>query len=121
MKKLLGTLISGSLIEGFVMRIDHNAQLEDIKTGKFVSITGTNNTFFSLISGLSLEVTSQDILLFPPAQEEKLLNSFLKQKDVYATASLKLMLMLGKDERPMPVKTIPPHFSAVHEATQRDV
>ncbi|MCX5922907.1 MAG: DUF87 domain-containing protein [Candidatus Dependentiae bacterium] len=121
MKKLLGTIISGSLVEGFVMRIVPEAHLEDIKTGKFVSITGKQHTFFSLITDLALEVTHPDILLFPPTEQETLLSSILKQKDIYATATLKPMLMLNKDDQPMPVKTIPPHFSAVHEATKRDV
>ena len=33
MKKILGTIISGSLVEGFIMRISPDANLEDIKTG----------------------------------------------------------------------------------------
>lgn len=121
MKKNLGHIVSGSLTEGFVMRINPDAHLEDIKTGKFVSITGNQHTFFSLITDLSLEVTHPDILLFPPTAEEKLLSSVLRQKDMYATAVLKPMLMLNRENRPMPVKTIPPHFSAVHDATQKDV
>lgn len=121
MKNLLGTIVSGSLTEGFVMRIAPSTHLETIKTGKFVSIQGIDHTFFSLITDLTLEVTHTDILLFPPSAHEKLLNSVLKQKDVYATAILKPMLMLTKELRPMPVKTIPPHFSSVYDATQQDV
>lgn len=121
MKKNLGHIVSGSLTEGLVMRISPDAHLEDVKTGKFVSVSGNQNTFFSLITDLSLEVTHPDILLFPPSQEETLLSSILKQKDIYTTAVLKPMLMLNRENRPMPVKTIPPHFSIVHEATQKDV
>lgn len=121
MKRQLGTIVSGSLTEGFVMRIHHTAPVEDIKTGKFVSIVGNNYTFFSLVTDLSLEVSHPDILLFPPTPQEKLLNSILKEKDVYATASLKPMLMLGKDLRPVPVKTIPHHFAQVFEANSQDV
>jgi len=121
MKKLLGRIVSGSLGEGFVMRITPETNLEEIKTGKFVSVVGQNYTFFSLITDLTLEVTHPDILLFPPTQEETLLNKILKQKDIYATASLKPMLMLDKQERHMPVKTIPPHFASVFEADNQDV
>lgn len=103
------------------MRISPEANLEEIKTGKFVSVTGNQHTFFSLITDLSIEVTHPDILLFPPSEHETLLTSILKQKDIYATATLKPMLMLNKQEQPMPVKTIPPHFSQVHDATQKDV
>lgn len=103
------------------MRISPATDLETIKTGKFVSIEGKDHKFFSLITDLTLEVTHSDILLFPPTTTETLLNSILKQKDIYATASLKPMLMLTKELRPMPVKTIPPHFAAVYDATQQDV
>jgi len=121
MKKKVGHIISGSLTEGFVLRINPETQLETIKTGKFVSIEGKFHKFFSLITDLKLEVTSPDILLFPPAKEESILSSFLQKKDIYATANLKPMLMLGKDEIPSPVKTIPPHFSQVYEASNKDV
>jgi DNA helicase HerA-like ATPase len=121
MKKILGTIIAGSLTEGLTMRINPQAQLEEIKTGKFVSIAGSHHKFFSLITDLKLEVTNQDILVFPPTENEPLLNKALKTKDIYATVILKPMLMLGSDQKPMPVKTIPPHFSTVYEADNKDV
>jgi len=120
-KKKLGHIISGSLTEGFELRVDSEADLETIKTGKFVSVVGRQYKFFSLITDLKLQVTHPDILLFPPSQEEKLLSSILKQKDMYATAQLKPMLMLAADGRPSPVKTIPPHFCSVYEADKKDV
>src|SRR5579872_2011900 len=111
MKKILGHILSGSLTEGFIIRISPDTPLEEIKTGKFVSINGKNYTFFSLITDLKLEVTNPDILLFPPTEQETLLSSLLKQKDMYATATLRPMLMLTKDNTPSPVKTIPAHFA----------
>lgn len=121
MRHLLGTIISGSLTEGFVMRIASSATIEEIKTGKFVSIHGTNYQFFSLITDLTLHVTNQDIVLFPPQKHETLLKKSLEQHDMYATATLKPMLMVNNEQKPMPVKTIPPHFAPVFEATKKDV
>lgn len=121
MRTLIGHIIAGSLVEGLIMRISPHASLDDIKTGKFVSIVGEKNTFFSLITDLKLEVTSQDILLFPPEADEKLLHDTLRQKDIYATAILRPMLALDKQKKPMPVKTIPVHFAAVYEATSQEV
>ena len=121
MKKPLGSIISGSLTDGFVMRIAPDAHLEDIKTGKFLSVVGNSYKFFSLITDLSLEVTNSDILLFPPSKEETLLMNMLKQRDIYATAVLKPMLMLDHENNPRPVKTIPPHFATVYEASTQDV
>ena len=121
LKRILGHIISGSLTEGLIIRIAPDIPLEEIKTGKFVSIVGKSHTFFSLITDLTIEVTHPDILLFPPTPEEKLLTSLLKQKDMYATAVLKPMLMLTKENKPSPVKTIPPHFAPVYEADKKDV
>lgn len=122
MRNKLGHIISGSLTEGFIMRINPETHLETIKTGKFVSVDGKQHKFFSLITDLTLEVTNQDILLFPPdTEEESVLSEFLLKKDIYATANLKPMLMLSKDNKPSPVKTIPPHFSEVYEASNKDV
>ncbi len=121
MKTEIGRIISGSLTDGLTMRITAGADLEAIKTGKFLSIKGNRHRFFSLITDLSLAVTNPDILLFPPGPEEKLLNELLQQRDIYATAILKPMLMLGSDQQPVPVKTIPPHFAPVFEADAKEV
>ncbi|MBI2775349.1 ATP-binding protein [Candidatus Dependentiae bacterium] len=121
MKNKLGYIISGSLTEGFVMRITNAAHLEEIKAGKFVCIAGDHHTFFSLITDLSLAVTHPDILLFPPSEKEKLLAKILAKKDIYATASVKPMLMMTKEQRVIPVKTIPPHFAPIFEADKKDI
>ncbi len=119
--KRLGNIISGSLSEGFVMRLDPDSNLEDVKTGKFVSIKGKNYTFFSLITDLELQVTNQEILLFPPEEGEELLLDILKQRDIYTKVSLRPMLMLDKENNRLPVKTIPAHFANVFDASARDV
>src|SRR5438552_15737001 len=103
------------------MRINPQTNLEEIRAGKFVCVAGNQYKFFSLITDLSLDVTHPDILLFPPTPQEKLLSAMLKQKDIYATATLKPMLMLNKQLQHVPVKTVPPHFSSVYEATKEDV
>jgi len=121
MKKKLGHIISGSLTEGFELRVSPETDLETIKTGKFVSIIGKQHKFFSLITDLTLQVTHPDILLFPPCPKETLLSEVLKQKDMYATAQLRPLLMLEPKGTPSPVKTIPSHFCPVYEADKKDV
>ena len=69
----LGHILAGSLVEGLVMRLAPDTPLEEIKTGKFVSVKGKHYTFFSLITDVELQVTHPDILLFPPDEDEKLL------------------------------------------------
>lgn len=120
-RKKLGTILAGSLVEGLVMRLDSDYPLEDIKTGKFVCIQGAQYSFFSLITDLELQVTNPDILVFPPDDDEELLTNIVKKRDIYAKVMLKPMLMLDHLRRRMPVKTIPSHFAPVFEATQHDV
>ncbi len=121
MKIPLGYIIEGSLTDGFIMRIAQDANLEEIKAGKFVAITGNEYTFFSLITNLTLQVTHPDILLYPPTSEETLLCDFLKKKSIYATAHIKPMIALTKSGQAIPVKTVPQHFATVQEASQEDV
>ena len=120
-RKKLGHLLTGSLTEGLQMRLNSSSCLEEVKTGKFVSILGNQYVFFSLITDLELEVTNPDILLFPPEQDEKLLSDILKKRDIYAKVTLRPMLMLDKENNHMPVKTIPAHFAPVYEASAQDV
>jgi DNA helicase HerA-like ATPase len=119
--KQLGTIISGSLAEGLIMRLDSSYPLENIKTGKFVSILGEQYTFFSLITNLELHVTHPDILLFPPSRDEWFLSKMLAKRDVYAKVWLRPMLMLDSNNNRMPVKTLPSHFAIVREASSSDV
>ena len=121
MKKLLGHIIAGSLTEGFIMRIEQAVNIEEIKTGKFVSVLGKSNVFFSLITDVKLEVSNPDILLLPPGPEEKLLTTVLSRHNMYATATVRPMLMLDAKKQPMPVKSIPAHFCPVYEADAKDV
>lgn len=120
MQTVIGTIMSGSLTEGFSMRVTSRINLEDLKTGKFVCIVGKHYKFFSMITDLSLHVSHPDILLFPPSDKEPLLNALLQEKDMYATATLRPMLMLEGTEK-RPVKTIPHHFASVYDASVQDV
>lgn len=121
MKKQIGTILHGSLTEGFVMRLTPEADVEDIKTGKFVSIIGNRCTFFSLITDLKLEVGHPDMLMFPPSQDEHLLHKAMRLRGLHATAVLRPLLMLDEYRQKMPVKTIPAHFASVYDVDEQDV
>ncbi len=117
----IGTIIQGSLNEGLVMRINSGTSLESLKTGKFVSIIGHEYTFFSMITDLTLAVTNQEVVLYPPREQDKLLQEIVREKCMYATAQLRPLIMLDKAHRINPVKTIPHHFSPVFDATEQDI
>jgi len=120
--KELGIITSGSLVEGLQMRLNSHRSIEEVKAGKFVVVSGQYHQFFSLITDVSLDSSSPNILINPPAKDEKLLRNVLAGTNTYGTVELKPMLMLTHDDEELrPVKTIPPHFSPVSDATQRDV
>jgi len=121
MKKIVGHITGGSLSDGLVMRIRSSEILNELKAGKFVAIETAQGTFFSLLTDLKLEVSNHDILLFPPQSHEHLLKRFLQDKDIYATALLRPLIMLGAERRPLPVKSIPSHFAPVVEVSKADI
>lgn len=121
MRKKLGTVMSGSIVEGLAMRLDAGTDTEQIKTGKFVCIDGASYRYFSLITDLELHVTHPDILNFPPRDHERHLARVVARHDMYAQAQLRPMLMIDGHGHKMPVKTIPNHFAPVFEATAADV
>ncbi|HXW86241.1 MAG TPA: DUF87 domain-containing protein, partial [Candidatus Bathyarchaeia archaeon] len=121
MKKAIGHIVSGSLADGFTMRIAPDVVLAEVKTGKFVSVVTEWYTFFSLITDLALAVSQPDILQFPPAPHETLLQELLARKDMYATAIIRPMLMRDKEGALSPVKTVPHHFAQVYEASAQDI
>ncbi len=117
----IGTIIAGSLADGLIMRMSQSSPLETIKTGKFVCIVGMHYRFFSMITDFTLASTNQELLTLPAGVLHPMIAQLLQARDLYTTITLKPMLMLGPDNRHSPVKTIPPHFAPVYEATQRDV
>lgn len=121
MKTQLGRLISGSLSEGLLVRLDHQIDLETIKTGKFVSVVGKSYRFFSLITDLKLEVSNPDAMLFLPDGQETVLHEMVRQREMYAVAKLKPMLILNQKNQMEPVKTIPNHFAPVVNVDEQEV
>ncbi len=120
--KELGIITSGSLVEGLQMRLNPERNIEEVKAGKFVVVSGQYHQFFSLITDVSLDSSSPNVLINPPTKDEELLRKVLAGTNTYGTVELKPMLMLTHDDEELrPVKTIPPHFSAVSDATQADV
>jgi DNA helicase HerA-like ATPase len=120
-KQHLGIVIGGSLGDGLTMRINHTATLEQVKTGKFVSIISRNYRFFSLITDLRLEVSHPHIVTFPPDEKETLLHDIIATRDTYIIATLRPMLMLNDRHDSLPVKTVPAHFAPVVEVDSADI
>lgn len=130
MRRLLGVVTRGSLTEGLEMKLADDCSIEDIKAGKFVVVDGAKLNFFSLITDVRLDATNPAVLQNPPDVTDDLVREVLNGTATYATVTLKPMLALPREKErdegpnrrePQPVKTVPPHFSPVYEATAHDV
>ena len=50
----LGMVVSGSLAEGMVVRLDADRSIEEIKVGTFVNIQGQHMRFFGVVTDAAL-------------------------------------------------------------------
>ncbi|MDI6715739.1 MAG: ATP-binding protein [Actinomycetota bacterium] len=122
-QKRIGKLISGSLLSGLEAKLSEDVNVEDISVGRLVVVDGKENKFFCLLKDVSLQATNEDILLNPPSDD------FAKQVhagiNTFYKLSIQPMLVMPQnpmeDDRPRPSTTVPPHFSNVCEATEKDV
>ena len=121
----LGVIVAGSLSKGLEMRMAETGSIEDLRVGKFVVVQGERNRFFAMLNDVQLGAAHSDFLQKPP--QTPLAATVLRGSSTYTTVMMRPMLMVPNDASPddedakCPVKTIPPHFSNVYEATQADV
>lgn len=120
-RRQVGTLISGSLSEGLTARISASTVPGEVRSGKFVTIVGPQGSyFFSLITDLHLDITNPDIALHPPQPDEMLFRRTI-ERFLVTRATLRPLLMLNSQGQKTPVKTVPPHFSPIFEASEMEI
>lgn len=116
----LGRVIRGSLLEGIEARLGDHVSVEDVRVGRFVVVEGTRHRFFSAVHDVKLANTNEDVLLRPP--EDGFVQEVFRGTNTYATVDLRPKLLMELGEHGVrPVKTIPPHFAVVREASDDDV
>ncbi len=120
----LGVVVGGSLSAGLTIKVHPAFTIEKLAVGRYVVIRGrqTDRTFFGIITDIGLDATDADLARRPPMPDEDFSAEVLSGEIAYGTMHVSPMLMLDEDQdQPRPVKTIPGHFSAVFEATAKDV
>ena len=131
-KQGIGIVVKGSLAQGLEVKLCEGQSVEDARAGRFVVVEGEQFRYFSMITNVSLSASNPQVLLNPPGPEEILHRRVLAGTATYGTVELRPMLMLPAGDPAIPssadaaaefqpVKTIPPHFSAVFEADREDV
>src|SRR5947209_4457769 len=149
LRQELGVIIRGSLSKGLEMKLDPASPIEELRAGRFVVVEGKSYDYFSMITDIALGATNPEVLDTPPDRDDALMHAVLAGTSTFGTASLRPMIQLRRDGRRqsvdgspteappdftlvsrlpsaasdelLPVKSIPPHFSPVMEATAEDV
>lgn len=120
-RRTIAHVIEGSLLAGLVARLADDAEVEELRVGRFVVVEGARNLFFSSVHDVRLEAANPAVLKAPPPTLG-LARSSLSGTQTYVTLELKPRLMLQREDGGVhPIKTIPGHFARVAEASEDDV
>jgi len=121
----LGVIVGGSLSKGLTVKLDIGVPIETLAVGRYVVVRGQHKRFFCMITDVVLDNTNADIQSAPPDFSDPFLAAVYGGTAAYGKVNVQPLLSIdsiGEDAgKPKPVKTIPSHFTAVHDATVADV
>src|SRR5713101_8356498 len=141
-RREIGVVVRGSLSKGLEIKLHPSSPIEELRAGRFVVVEGQTYDFFSMITDIALGATNPEVLDTPPDRDDALMHAVLAGTSTFGTVSLRPMIQLRRgqgsgargqaqsdtdpwpltpDPSLLPVKSIPPHFSPVMEATAEDV
>lgn len=116
----LGVVIGGSLSRGLTIRLEATQSIENLAVGRYIVVHGDEKRFFCMLTDVELMTTTPSIQNDPPDMTDPYLKAVYSGTVAYAIVHVAPMLSLEGD-KPMPVKTIPKHFSRAYNATVEDV
>ena len=123
----LGMVVSGSLTDGMVVRLDADRSIEEIKVGTFVNIQGQHMRFFGVVTDAALASMDPAMPAQPPDVSDPFIAQVVSGTAAYGTITVEPMLTIGGIDSiagldgPQPARTVPPHFSRVGTATESDI
>ena len=121
----LGMVIEGSVSNGVEVRLDPGVSVEQIKVGTFVTLQGTDNRFFGVVTDIGLGSTDPRMKFTPLPSGDPFVIQALQGTVAFGTISVLPQLTLpdvvGDEQGPAAAKSIPAHFSRAYTASQEDV
>ena len=118
----MGVVVGGSLSKGLDIKLESNTHVEDVAVGRYVVIEGEQNRFFGMITDVLLDNINPMIQSIPPDVSDPFLQEIYQGFIVFGKMHVSPMLIIDRlAEKPLPVKTVPIHFSNVRLATEEDV
>lgn len=124
---MIGQIISGSFSKGLELKLINSCDIENIKIGEFVIIEGNKTRFFAMITDIKLGTSNEKLFAIMPDKQDNFIKDVLSGTFVYGIVHLTPYLMLEENKLQNPdgsipkVKKIPPHFSSVKKAEEKDI
>lgn len=116
----LGVVVGGSISRGLSIKLDPHVQIEELAVGRYIVVRGQNKRFFCMVNDISLNTTNAQIESDPPDINDTFLAEIYSGTVAYSIITVTPMLVID-DNNPLPVKTIPAHFTQAFNATEEDV
>jgi len=133
LKQKIGVVVGGSLSSGLDIRLGSDYSIENLYVGDGITILGREKRFFGIISDIQLQSSDSSLRSFPPDSSDIFVTSILSGTSAFTILKISLQLAipienlsddfekLGVNESTFgPATTIPPHFSPVYRATNKD-
>ena len=122
----LGMVVAGSLSDGMEVRLDPGTSVEDIRVGRYVTVSGQRMRFFGVVTEVALSSTDPSMRTNPPDVSDPFIAQVVSGTAAYGTITVEPMLTLSNDpldamDGPQPAKTVPSHFAQVALASEQDV
>ncbi len=117
----LGVVVGGSISRGLSIKLDSHVGIEDLAVGRYIVVRGQHKRFFCMINDISLNSTNPQIESDPPDISDAFLAEIYRGTVAYSIITVTPMLVIDDVEGPLPVKTIPGHFTQAFNATEEDV
>ncbi len=116
----IGFLKSGSIGDGFLIRLNKTVNSESLQIGDFIVVQGDLYDYFGIIEDIRIGSSNEDVFFNPP--ENKVQRIAVKGAITFSEVLVTPYLMIEKStNRVVTIKTIPEHFSDARKANERDI
>ena len=120
MSELIGFLKSGSIGDGFLVRLNKTVNSESLQIGDFIVVQGDIYDYFGIIEDIRIGASNEDIFFNPPENNAQKIS--VKGAITFSEVLVTPYLMIEKStNRVITIKTIPEHFSNARKANERDI
>ncbi len=117
---MIGFLKSGSLSEGFLVRLNRKISPETLRIGDFVIVQGELYDYFGIIDDIRISSSNEDVFFDPP--DNNLKKHALKGAIIFSEVKVSPYLMVeNSTSKVYTIKTIPEHFAGARRANATDL